>query len=500
MHSTGLEALDSRLGGIEMGGFFVVVGPDGVGKSVVGLHFLAAGLDHREPCMLVTPNSADDLDGRGLFIGFSPGPLSQHPGLTLVDPRRATAQLVGGGHRHPPVDALRRAVETAATTPTRIVIDDINAFLRGSHSPAATAHALTDYLAEQAIPACIIASTADHANLDDAVLDTLMDSAAVVIGLEQAGRGRRRLVFRRVRQAAFSTEPFLYTLRTGGGFAEDLPAYDREVHESLRKRIVVLDEVDVVPPEVVTALRGKFEVEIFTDLNGSLSQLLEARYGVLVLGLDPYDPERTFNLAYTLRKAGNGAPILFVSHSKGLRSMTRARALRIGGDDFLIAELPPQELVERIAVTAHRGHHRRNGTVRPERLLQPRDTSGSLRPMTVAELATAVTALVAEAPTPFFAVAVLDIDRGTSGDEVWKALGPQIRLQDGDLLSILPDGRLALVLNQVDLALAQRVLSRVRRTHPALAAAPGATVLTSPLQSEELKNWVGELELGRVAT
>jgi hypothetical protein len=76
---------------------------------------------------------------------------------------------------------------------------------------------------------------------------------------------------------------------------------------------------------------------------------------------------------------------------------------------------------------------------------------------------------------------------------MWDAIGPQIRLHDGDLLSILPDGRLAMVINQVDLALAQRVLARLRRAHPALAAAPGATVLTSPLQGDELRSWITAL-------
>jgi KaiC/GvpD/RAD55 family RecA-like ATPase len=497
MHSTGLEALDSRLGGVERGRFFLVFGEDGVGKSVLGAHFLTAGLDRRERCMLLTTDQTDTINARGMFIGFSPGALSAHPSLTVVDLRQAVATL-GASHRHPPVEALRRAVLASDEPVTRVVIDDVNAFLRQSHSPDATARALVDILAELHVSAYLIVSTADSVALEDRVLDVLADAAAAAIVLESTGRGRKRLVFRTVRQTSFSTEPFLYTMRTGGGFAEDLPAYDRNVEASLRKRIVILDEIGIVPPEVVTALRGKFEVEIFTDLNGSLSQLLEARYGVLILGMDPYDPERTFNLTYTLRKAGNGAPILFICRSKGLRSMTRARALRIGGDDFMIAELPHHEIVERISVTAQRGHHRRNGSVRPDRLLQPKSEDGTLRPMTAPELTHAVNELIREAPTPFFALAVLELEGRVSGDEVWETIGPQIRLSDGDLLSILPDGRLAMVLNQVDLALAQRVLGRLRRAHPALATVPGATVLTSPLQSDELRSWVADVELRRV--
>jgi KaiC/GvpD/RAD55 family RecA-like ATPase len=495
MHSTGIEALDSRLGGVDRGGLLVVTGRDGSGKSVLGAHFLGTGLDRRERCLLVTADQSEEIDARGLFIGFSPGPLSAHAGLEILDVRNALQAPGAAASRNPSVEALRRAAQNGSSPVSRLVIDDVNTFLRGSHSPAATARALVDFLTESGITAYLLVSTADAAALDDRVVVELTERAGAVIQLEQTGRGRRRLSFTTVRQPVFSTEPFIYTMRTGGGLAEDLPAYDREVDVSLRKRIVILDEVGLVAPEVLTALRGKFEVETFTDLNGSLSQLLEARYGVLVLGLDPYDPERTFNLAYSLRKAGNGAPILFISNSKGLRSMTRARALRIGGDDFMIAELPPQEIVERITVTAQRGHHRRNGTVRANRPLQPAGEDGAFRAMTGEELASALGELVGEAPTPFFALAVFESPKGAPIEDLWRALGPQIRLKDGDLLAILQDDRVAVVLNQVDLALSRRVLSRLRRAHPSLGTAPDPAILTSPLQGEELRRWIGELQL-----
>jgi FixJ family two-component response regulator len=337
-------------------------------------------------------------------------------------------------------------------------------------------------------------STADLVALDDEVLQTVADEAAAIFELEQTGRGRRRFTFREVRQRSFSTEPFLYTLRSGGGFSEDLPAYERQVDHDLRRKIVVLDEADVLGQDVLKALSASFEVETYVDLDRSLVKLLEARYGVLVLGVDPYDPERAFNLTYTLRKAGNGAPILFVSPSRGLRSMTRSRGLRIGGDDFLLAELPPSEIVERIRVTAHRGHHRRNGSVRPDRHLQPRTETGEPRPMGVEELRQVLLELTHEAPTPFFALAVLETGDLTSQADLWNAVRPHLRLNDGDLVSVLPDGRLALVLNQVDSHLAERVLSRIRRTTPALAEMTPSTLFTSPLQEEKLRDWIEGLE------
>lgn len=327
-------------------------------------------------------------------------------------------------------------------------------------------------------------------------LEELTDAASAVIHLEPAGRGRRRFTFSRVRQPAFATEPFLYTLRSGGGFAEDLPAYDREVEAGLRRKVVILDESGTVAGEVRSALATSFEVEVHTDLDGSLIALLGGRYGALLLAVDPYDPERAFNLTYTLRKAGNGAPILFISGSRGLRSMTRSRGLRMGGDDFLIAELPAAEIVERIRLTVQRGHHRRNGSVRPERYLQPVDGNGEPRPLSHGELRETLLSLTDETPSPFFALAVIEPSGPIDGDTLWDAVRKLVRLRDGDLVAILPDGRLALVIAQVDSDLARKVISRVRHAHPALAAAEMTTLLTSPLQREDVRRWTSAIASG----
>lgn len=495
MRSTGMEALDSRLGGIEDGGLFLVLGEEGVGKSVLGLHFLVAGLYNRERCLLVSDADPTEIDGRGLYIGFSPGNLSQHPDLTLVNISDAVRDGGGAPGRHPPVEALRRLLaDRNGNGYSRVVIDDLNAFLETSHTPTATTSAAVDMLRGTAVSSYVIVSTTDEAAPDAEVLDTLSSTASAVLELQRTGRGRRRFAFREVRQQSFSTDPFLYTLRSGGGFSEDLPAYDRQVAHDLRKKVVILDEAGVVAPEVLKALSTSFEVVRFADLDRSLPKLLEANYGVLVIGVDPYDSERAFNLTYTLRKAGNGAPILFVSPSKGLRSMTRSRGLRIGGDDFLLSELPAAEIVERIRVTAHRGHHRRNGSVRPDRQLQPRNDDGEVRPMRSDEFHNSLEELIGEAPTPFFALAVLVPGNGSSPSQLWAAVRSQLRLDDGDLVAILPDGRLAVVINQVDSQLANRVLSRIRRAAPVLADSESPTLFTSPLQEQEVLEWADDIK------
>lgn len=54
MVSTGIEPLDERVGGLEQGGTYLVVGAPGPEKMVAALQFLHAGVENGEPCLLVT--------------------------------------------------------------------------------------------------------------------------------------------------------------------------------------------------------------------------------------------------------------------------------------------------------------------------------------------------------------------------------------------------------------------------------------------------------------
>lgn len=55
MRSTGVHALDSALhGGYEPGSTWLIEGVAGAGKSLLGMHFLAEGIAHDEPGLLIT--------------------------------------------------------------------------------------------------------------------------------------------------------------------------------------------------------------------------------------------------------------------------------------------------------------------------------------------------------------------------------------------------------------------------------------------------------------
>lgn len=479
MITSGIEAIDARLGGLVEKGTYLAFGPPGVGKTVVGIHFLAAGLDRGERVVLVTDESPADVDAHALFVGHGPRRLTESPGFTIL-------QVPDSPSWEPLTDArqgrnwLLEALDGDA--PARIVVDSERIF-RSSAGRAQAVETVVGLVGEVGATALILLQRKTE---DGSEVDAVEALTSGIFELEAVDRGVRRFRFRSVRQESFNTEEFSYTLRSGAGVAEDLPAMDRKVDEQYRRRVVVLDELNAMPPEVISALAESYEVDAYTRLEDSISDLFSGRYGVLVLAVDPYDEVRAFDLTFTLRKAGNGAPIIFIAPSRGLRSTTRARGLRIGGDDFVVSESPPSEIVERIRIAVYRGHHRRNGSIRGERYLQPLDASGRPRPMQPEEFRSTVTALTEERPSPFFGLLLF---RAVEVDPValWPAIRSRVRIGDGDLVGLLEEGRIGVVVDRVDGDLTRMVAERIKALHPSLDFERDGLLLTNPAHTPEIR-------------
>src|SRR5207244_12428149 len=74
--STGIEAVDEMLGegGYWSGAATLVAGPSGIGKTLMGLHFLFRGAESREPGVLATfQENNSQLTRIGKSLGWSFG-------------------------------------------------------------------------------------------------------------------------------------------------------------------------------------------------------------------------------------------------------------------------------------------------------------------------------------------------------------------------------------------------------------------------------------------
>ena len=483
MIPTGLEALDNRLGGLRAGGLYTVVGPSAAGKSVLGLHFAVTGLERNEPTVLITRDEPAMIDSRAMFIGYSAGRLTEHPRLRLVRPPAILPSPAGVG----PGDALVLWLTEQIGTPTayRIVVD-----IESLEGYAVDSRVLLGELLrflERANATTVALVRSDDGNVPRAGHAPVFDRAAGVFRLQMTKRGERTFIFHTAPTGSFRTEPFSFTLRTGAGFTEELALAVPDLAPEDRRKVMVLDELGALPVEVLAGLERLYDVVQLRSAAGALKELSAGKYGALVVVVDPYDDVRSLDLVFALRKEGNAAPIVFIAPTPGLRSTTRSRGLRVGGDDFFVADLPPAEIIERIQIAWLRGSHRRTGLSQIGQIAQPMNADATPRPMSEAELLQAMSTLLAEQPPLFFCYLEFMVP-GSMPELVWPALRTRVRIGDGDIVGVLSNQRFACVLDRITPEQTNRVIERIRTAHPLLQGLTDLVVIPSPMRADEIKS------------
>ncbi len=484
MVSTGIGALDMRLGTLVPGRHYALTGEPGAGKTTVALHFIAQGLDEGEMCGIVTQESTDDLLAHADHIGCDLRPALREGRLVLVRIRPDFPRRYG---RVGDPGAVREELEALLVErgmfPDRLVIDSAGPFLEGARETGDLVDALGDFL-ERARSTTYVTVPGERRSPRGRFYDRVITSAAGVFHLARADGSRRELSIRKLRQKAHRTDPFAFEIRAGVGIVDGIRDWEPDAQAAeLRHRLLVLDAHGVIPGHFLAALGEGFSLERFASLETGFSDIMAGGYGALLLGLDPYHPQVTLDLAYSLRKSGNGAPILFIAPREGLRNSTRVRALRAGGDDFLTDEASPVEVLERVEAATGRGP-RRSGRTAPPSPKQPVDGRGLPRLMTAVEFSDAVSLITAEPSPPMFALLVAE-PRGGPG-EGWNILQGRVRLSDGDLVALLDDRRVAIYLAHVDPDTALDLAGRLR------AATPGEyELLTFPVDRDAIQSRFG---------
>jgi KaiC/GvpD/RAD55 family RecA-like ATPase len=463
--STGIGALDARLGTLIPGRHYLITGSPGTGKTTVSLHFLIEGLEQGEACALLTQDDPDDLLAHGDYIGYDFRPAIRDGRLIFlqfrVDFLRRYSRIMNPALVF---EELLDLLTEDGLQPTRLVVDSVAPFLEGGHVSNDLVDSLGTFLRDWAGTTYVMVPGELREAAHRRLYDRVVSSAAGVFHIERSSGTRREFSISKLRQRAHQSDPFSFVIRPGAGVVEELPGWDSEaLPPELRRRALVLDEHDAVPPSFLSALGASFRVERFRTLESGFSEIASGRYGILILGIDPFKPNTTLDLAYSLRKAGNGAPILFVAPPKGLRGSTRARALRAGGDDFVTTDMSPVEVLERIDAASGRGHRSRPSGLLTPPPAQPLGGDGNPRLMDDDELRLALGQIMGQPTPPLFALILLRPSSGS--DRAWSLLKEQVRLEDGDLVASMGDGQLAVYLAHVDPGTATDLADRLAEAH-----------------------------------
>lgn len=485
MITSGVEALDARVGGLTQGATYAFFGPTGSGKSILGLHFLINGLERNERCVLITRHEPRTIDSDAAFVGYGPSAFTAHPRLQVIRlPEQLPSSLAGD-----PGEVLTHWLsdQIGSEKPARLVMDNVETFVEYSHTPRALLQALVHWIERLGATTYVLVQTEKDAGFDRVVYDPVLTHSAGAFLLRVSERGDRTLFFHTAPSGTYRTDPLPYTLRTGGGFAEELRLSDSTLSPEERNHVIVLDEIGALSPDVLSRLEQLYQLDVWPNAAGALSKLSPGTYGALVIAVDPFDEWRAFDLAFALRREGNGAPIVFVAPSRGLRTGTRSRGLRIGGDDFFSSDLPTGEVVERIQMAWLRGGHRRSGLSQIGQIIQPVNGNGLARPMTETEFMQTMTTLLREEPPLFFCYLEFTL-REDVVELVWPALRTRVRIGDGDIIGALPGQRYACILDRITPDQTTRVIDRIKEAHPALATMSDVVVIPSPMKAEGIRS------------
>jgi KaiC/GvpD/RAD55 family RecA-like ATPase/FixJ family two-component response regulator len=494
MVSTGIEAFDRRFGGVVRGRHYLLSGSPGSGKSSATLQFLGAGLEHGETCAILTQDDPQDLITQAEFLGYDFRSAAEKNRLIVLqyrldfprnysraaDPRRV-------------FDELRTLVQDA--TLDRFAIDSIFPFLEGGRATDESLDEFPEFLERLGCTSYLTIPGDLNDGYYRRIYDRLIAGAAGLFHFEADQGQVRQLSIRKLRQPAKNTDPFRFIIRTGVGIVEyEAPRPHDEIPDEIARRIVLLGKTSALPDEVLLSLQQSYSVVAYESIEHAFAELGAGRHGAIIVALNPRESELVFNLTRQLRQAGNGAPILFVSPSQGLRGSTRARGLRAGGDDFLTDLLSPEEFLERIEVARARGHRRRMDDVELEPfVLQPVDAEGRFCLMPEREFREVVRGIVAKSSNPFFALVRL-APAALTVDEAWQILSGRLRVKEGDLGAQMQDGRIVLFLKDIRRRQVDTLLERLMDAYPGLGRPSDADVYSYPTDRHEVDEWLAATE------
>lgn len=433
MMVSGIKALDERLGGLVPGRAYVLSGAPGTGKTVACLEFIAAHLDDEKRAVMITHDDPSDLISEAQYLGIDLEKALADERLILL---RYQLDFVRRYGRAASVDVvfeeLRRLVGDEPLG--RVVVDSIGPFLEGGPASGAGVSGLLQFLDSLGVTS-LITYPGDFSAAYDRRLESMMQRAAGIFHLSTDADRTGRLEIRKVRYQVPSTSPFHYRIEPGVGIVAIGDLRSRrasDLADDSRRKILVLDLTSSFPAELLHAVRAQYDVAVRTGVASSYSDLVTG-VGAVLIDVRRDSINDVLALVRELRRGLNRAPIILVTQFR-MRSDDRARALRAGADDFISADLHPDEFLLRLAAAVRRGHSATDASPEQPLVLQPSNGNGPA-PLIDTQFRDAVDEHLGRDRAAFFTVVSIRPLAGPLDALVALAL-ESVRVDGGDLVGV----------------------------------------------------------------
>ncbi|HXH41009.1 MAG TPA: ATPase domain-containing protein [Thermoanaerobaculia bacterium] len=361
---SGIDLLDYAAGGLPPHKLYLVRGGSGTGKSVMGLQFLARGLELHEPGILITDQKPANVLEQAQAIGLGIEESVRRGQLMILNPGSRYFELVES-----PVDVmaiveeLRDHIQRIGAR--RLVIDPVFTLINtlySSHFAVSLTQSLINALEDLPVTTLLIASDEGQPELSP-IMHQLAQNASGVIDLSQdSGMSSRTMKLSRMRHASGQNLSAPYRIESGRGLVnyreEEIPATQKSGEEvgEVSRSVLILGAGPETIRSVKDALGSNYSVSSESDLTAGVERAKRERPGLVLL-----TPSRSVTaVGAILDLAKNATSSLAFLSPASNRHGDKVLYLRAGADDFITEPFTPAEFRARVDALIRRSGRRLN--------------------------------------------------------------------------------------------------------------------------------------------
>ncbi|UCC25986.1 MAG: hypothetical protein JSU98_02580 [Gemmatimonadales bacterium] len=344
----GIGPVDERLGGLEKGGSYLVVGPPGPAKMVTALQFLHEGLRSGEATVLLT-----GADARGLLYA------ARGWGFDLDEHWRSGAlQILGfrddfelrAARTIAPEEVLEELQGQIPGGVERLAVDPGTLFLGGGIKTL-LGGAFLRWVRGQEATVCVTFSVDTETGRLPSSADWLVHgTTGRLVVVPTAGGLFEMSLIRSVPHEADEEAPVSLQLKPGAGMVrpEAFPSRRRRDREGLdRRRLLLVSLADAPARDLKMWAETTFEAAVVTDPFDAVNEIqAQTGHGSVVVHASRGQVRDAIRACRALRPLTQAA-LVFVSDD-AIRSMDRVQLFEAGADDCLSGGVDFRELELRL--------------------------------------------------------------------------------------------------------------------------------------------------------
>lgn len=363
---SGIDLLDFGAGGLAAQKVYLVKGPSGVGKSLLGVQYLARGLEQQEPGILITDQKPANVIAQAQAIGFPIEAAVKRGQLVILNPSSHYFDLVES-----PADVMAIVAELHdlinEVGAKRLVIDPVFTLINtaySSHFALSITQSLINALEDLPVTTLLLTGDEDLAETNPIIRQLEQNSSGVIALTHDNATGGRLMRVSKLRYASNDDLSAHYRILNGRGLinyrGEDETRVDVtkpwEESSETRRSVLILGAAPDTISRVKEALGSDYDVQAESDLSLGLDRVKRDRPGLVLV--TPSRSLRAVSAILDLAQNTTSSIAFLAPHAK--RQMDKVLYLRAGADDFITEPFTPAELKARVDALIRRSGRRLN--------------------------------------------------------------------------------------------------------------------------------------------